>query len=77
MLPGNALKDIYIKEGENHSARAKFQEAIILAHKYNAPDFPQLSSSEQIRGDLALKVWERNLAESKRLYQEVKDASHP
>jgi hypothetical protein len=69
-----ALKDIYIKEGEARSARAKFQEAIILAQKDNVPNFPRLSPSEQIRGDLALKVWETNLAESKRLAWEVKDA---
>jgi hypothetical protein len=69
-----ALKDIYIKEGEARSARAKFQEAIILAQKDNVPDFPRLSPSEQIRGDMALKVWETNLAESKRLAREVKDA---
>jgi hypothetical protein len=31
------LKDIYIKEGEARSARAKFQEAIILAQKDNVP----------------------------------------
>jgi hypothetical protein len=69
-----ALKDIYIKEREARSARARFQEAIILAHKDNALDFPLLSPSEQLRGDMALKVWETNLAESKRLAREVKDA---
>jgi hypothetical protein len=69
-----ALKDVYIKEREAHSARAKFQEAIILAQKDNVPNFPRLSPSEQIRGDMALKVWEMNLAESKRLSLEVKDA---
>jgi hypothetical protein len=45
-----------------------------LAQKDNIPNFPQLSPFEQIRGDLALKVWENNLAESKRLAWEVKDA---
>jgi hypothetical protein len=69
-----ALKDVYIKEREARLARAKFQEAIILAQKDNIPDFPRLSPSEQIRGDMALKVWETNLAERKRLAREVKDA---
>jgi hypothetical protein len=41
-----ALKDIYIKERESWSARARFQEAIILAHRANAPHFPLLSPSE-------------------------------
>jgi hypothetical protein len=68
-----ALKDIYIKEGEACSTRAKFQEAIILTQKDNVPEFPRLFPSKQIRGDLALKVWDTNLAESKRLAWEVKD----
>jgi hypothetical protein len=69
-----ALKDIYIKEREAHSDQARFQEAIILVHKDNAPDFPLLSPSEQLRGDMSLKVWEIDLSESKRLSREVKDA---
>jgi hypothetical protein len=43
-------------------------------HKDNVYDFPMLSPSEQLQGDMALKVWETNLAESKRLAREVKDA---
>jgi hypothetical protein len=62
-----ALKDIYIKEREALSTQDMFQEAIILAQKDNVPHFPWLSPSEQIIGDMALKVWEMNLAESKRL----------
>jgi hypothetical protein len=68
-----ALKDIYIKEREAHSSQERFQEAIILVHKDNAPDFSLLFPSEQLRGDMALKVWETNLAERKRLSREVKD----
>jgi hypothetical protein len=68
-----SLKDIYIKEGESRSTRAKFQEAIILTQKDNVPEFPWLSPSKQIRGDLALKVWDKNLTERKRLAWEVKD----
>jgi hypothetical protein len=44
-----------------------------VAQKDNIHDFPLLSPSEQIRGDMALKVWEINLAERKRLSREVKD----
>jgi hypothetical protein len=69
-----ALKDICIKEREDFSSQVIFQEAIILAHKDNVPDFPRLSPSKQIQGDMALKVWETNLAERKRLYRDVKDA---
>jgi hypothetical protein len=69
-----SLKGIYEKEREARLARAKFQEAIILTQKDNVPDFPHLSPSEQIRGDMVLKVWETNLAESKRFDKEVKEA---
>jgi hypothetical protein len=69
-----SLKGIYVKEREARSTRARFQEAIILVHKDNVSDFPMLSPSEQLRGDMALKVWETNLAERKRLAREVKDA---
>ena len=43
-------------------------------HKDNVYDFPELSPSEQLRGDMALKVWETNLVERKILDMEVKDA---
>jgi hypothetical protein len=33
-----------------------------------------LSASEQLRGDMAMKVWETNFVERKRLAREVKDA---
>lgn len=69
-----SLKGICVKERESRSARDRFQEATILVHKYNVSDFPMLSPSEQLQGDMALKVWETNLEKSKRLAREVKDA---
>ena len=42
--------------------------------KDNVPNFPLLSPSEQLRGDMALKVWETNLAERKIFAREVKEA---
>jgi hypothetical protein len=42
--------------------------------KEKVPDFPLLSPSEQLRGDMDLKVWETNLAERKRFSREVKEA---
>jgi 3-methyladenine DNA glycosylase Tag len=35
---------------------------------------PRLSVSEQIRGDIILKTWEANIAESKRTAKEIKEA---
>jgi hypothetical protein len=69
-----SLKDIYIKEREARSTRVKFQEAVLLVPKDDVSDVPRLSLSEQIRGDIALKSWETNLAESKRLVGEVNEA---
>jgi hypothetical protein len=69
-----SLKDIYIKEREARSARVKFQEVVLLVPKDDVSDVPRLSLSEQIRGDMALKAWETNLAESKRLAREVNEA---
>jgi hypothetical protein len=45
-----------------------------LVHKGDSPEFPLLSPSEQLRGDMALRVWETNLAERKRFSREVKEA---
>jgi hypothetical protein len=69
-----SLNKIYIKEREARSARAKFQEAILLVPKDDVSEVPRLSLSEQTRGDIILKAWETNLAESKRLAREVNEA---
>jgi hypothetical protein len=42
--------------------------------KANALDFPLLSYSEQVRGEMALKACETNLGEEKKLSKEVKEA---
>jgi hypothetical protein len=69
-----SLNNIYIKEREATAARAKFQEAILIAAKDEVAEVPRLSLSEQTRGDIILKAWETNLAESKRLAREVNKA---
>jgi hypothetical protein len=40
----------------------------------NAPGFPLLSHFEQVRGKMALKSWETNLEEGKKLSRDVKEA---
>jgi hypothetical protein len=42
-----SLNNIYIKEREATAARAKFQEAILIAPKDDVPEVPRLSLSEQ------------------------------
>jgi hypothetical protein len=60
-----SLKDIYIKEIKSLSARVKFQEVVLLVPKDDVSDVPQISLSEQIRGDIDLKALETNLVERK------------
>jgi hypothetical protein len=69
-----SLKDIYIKERESFLAQVKFQEAFLLVPKDDVSDVHHLSLSEQIRGDIVLKVSETNLTESKRLSRDVIEA---
>jgi hypothetical protein len=69
-----SLKDIYFKKREACLARSKFQEVLISMQKANAPDFPLLSYSGQVRGKMALKSWETNLGEGNKLSREVKEA---
>jgi hypothetical protein len=67
-----SLKDIYVKEKEARSTWYKFQEVLILMQKNSVPDFPHLSYSEQSRGEMALKLWEKNMEERKIFAREVK-----
>ena len=45
-----------------------------MVPKDDVSNVHRLSLFEQIRGDMALKAWETNLAESKRLVREVNEA---
>jgi hypothetical protein len=69
-----SLKDIYVKEKEACSAWSKFQEVLIWMQRDNTPGLPLLSHSEQVRGEMALKSWETNLEEGKKLARDVKEA---
>jgi hypothetical protein len=51
-----SLNSIYIKEREDTIAWAKFQEDLLLKPKDDVPETPQLSLSEQTRGDIILKA---------------------
>jgi hypothetical protein len=68
-----SLKDIYAKEKEACSARSKFQEVLIWKKRVATPALPLLSHSEQVIGEMALKYWETNLGESKKLSRDVKE----
>jgi hypothetical protein len=54
-------------------ARTTFQKAVALSTKEEVEKIQKLSVSEQVKGDVILKVWEADLAENKRITREVND----
>jgi hypothetical protein len=69
-----SLNNICLKEREAIVARATFQEAVVASAREGVSMVSRLSPSEQTRGDIILKTWETNIAESKRMAKEVKKA---
>jgi hypothetical protein len=69
-----ALDNICLKEREAIAARTNFQEAVVSSAREGVSMVSRLSVSEQIRGDIILKAWEANIAESKKMAKEVKEA---
>jgi hypothetical protein len=67
------LERILLKEREVKVARTTFQKAVALSTKEEVRETQKLYVSEQIKGDIILKVWEANLAENKRITREVND----
>jgi hypothetical protein len=55
-------------------AISKFQDFIIWRQKANIPGLTPFSQYEQVKGEMALKVWETNLEERKKLAKEAKEA---
>jgi hypothetical protein len=68
----NSLINIHEKEKESYTSRSKFQEFIVWSQNINVPGISHFSHFEQIKGELTLRAWERNLEESKRLARESK-----
>jgi hypothetical protein len=69
-----SLNNIFLKEREVIATRATFQKAVVSSAREEVAMVSRLSLSEQTRGDIILKTWEANIAESKRLAKEVKKA---
>ena len=70
----NSLESIYEKENDVCVARYKFQEFIVCRKKTNIPGLAPFSQSEQVKVEMALKVWETNLQERKKISREAKEA---
>jgi len=62
-----------LKEKEAKAAWATFKKAVVLSEKEEVSKTPRLSITEQIRDDIMLKVWDANIAESKKMAKEFKD----
>ena len=69
----NSLQNIHEKEKEAYTSSSKFQEFIVWRQKINVPGLAPFSQYEQIKGEMALKVLETNIEESKRLSREAKE----
>jgi hypothetical protein len=68
-----SLESILLKEREVKVARTTCQKAVAFSTKEEVRETHKLSVSEQIKGDIILKVWEENLVENKRITREVND----
>ena len=68
-----SLENVFQKEREAKVARMTFQKAVAFSTKEEVGKIKKLSISEQVKGDIILKVWEASLAEYKRITREVND----
>jgi hypothetical protein len=66
-----SLDNVFQKEREVKAARMNFQKAVAFSKKEEVGRIHKLSISEQVKGDIILKVWETNLTEYKRITREV------
>jgi hypothetical protein len=63
-----------VKEKYVSAARSKFQEFIIWRKKANIPSLTPFSHYEKVKEEIALKVWETNLDEVKKITKDAKEA---
>jgi hypothetical protein len=68
------LENISLREREVGAARVAFQDVVIATTKIETVDSSKLSIAEQTRGNILLKVWEKNISESKGRANEVKNS---
>jgi hypothetical protein len=68
-----SLENVFQKKREVKAARTTLQKAVALSTKEEVRMIQKLSISEQVKGDVILKVWEENLAEYKRITRDVND----
>ena len=64
---------MFQKERETKAARTTFQKAVDFSSKEEIGKTHKLSISEQVKGDIMIKVWETKLAKYKRITREVNE----
>jgi hypothetical protein len=64
---------VFQKEREAKAARTTFQKAVAFSSKEKIGKTQKLSISEQVKGDIMIKVWEAKMAEYKRITREVNE----
>jgi hypothetical protein len=69
----HSLDNIAFKEKEATTTQANFQKAVVFSAREEVPITPRLTVAEQIRGDIILKAWEANIAESRKMAKEIKE----
>ena len=62
-----SLDNIILLEKEAKAARDTFQKAVACSGNKEVTKNIKLSVTEQIKGDIMLKVWENNMSESKKI----------
>jgi hypothetical protein len=68
-----SLENVFHKEREAKVARTTFQKAVTFSSMEESGKTQKLSISEQVKGDIRIKVWESKLAEYKRITREVNE----
>ena len=68
-----SLDNIILLEKEAKAVRNTFQKALACSGNREMSKNIKLSVTEQIRGDLMLKVWETDISENKKIVKEIKD----
>jgi hypothetical protein len=68
----HSLDNIAFREKEATTTHIAFQKAVAFSAREEVPTTPKLTVEEHIRGDIILKTWEANIAESRKREREVK-----
>jgi hypothetical protein len=68
-----SLDNIILLEKEAKAARNTFQKAVACLGNKEMSTNLKLYVTEQIKGDIILKVWEINISENKNIVKEIKD----